>query len=77
MDDLLQFRRQRIKLAHQVRQQFVLNRFPALHDLDRSDRIHLSGQSDDDLDNLIMPEMAARSSFFAARAKEFCMERAF
>ncbi|WP_201213742.1 hypothetical protein [Rhodocyclus purpureus] len=55
----------------------MLNRFPALHDLDRSDRIHLSGQSDDELDNLIMPEMAARSSSFAVRAKEFRMERAF
>lgn len=59
----LMFPRQCIKLPHQVRQQLVLNRFPALHDIDTSDRIHLSGKSDDDLDDLIMPEMEARSSF--------------
>jgi len=50
--------------------EFVLHYTPALHDPFAMSSMHFAGSSDDDFDNHITPEMAARTPpCFASRSK--------
>src|SRR3972149_4002767 len=68
VDEFLQLRRKRTNFGRKFRHQFVLNYTPALHDPFALCSMHFAGSSDDDFDNRIMPEMAARTSPFAPPA---------